>query len=750
MAKPARVSDDVAPDQMLLRDDFVPGIVDGTYRIAAQHSVKSNKGEAHYYRDQTFVVQGPRYALPGGELHAFFPPAGGTSDYQRILPHAVLGKRALPWERQIWKMKRGAGGDYDRPPEPWLALLVLSEQQIEQAVKDLGAEGGGPQALLRTMTPHDLFQPTGNPPPAKGKVTENGRTILLPELDEEGESGDAETRILMLDLPLETFQAVCPQKQDLPYLAHLRCVDVLHKAKLDMHAAGDFPVLLANRFPEPGTNTVFLVSLEGWKDLIDPAEKNPRHGDWVRLVTMAHWSFNNDEGIHTFGELVEALSADALRVPPPSEHGAGAKVEGVLHRGFVPVEYRPLASTRTFAWYRGPFTVVRPAALPGKEPISRADEALIFDPDTGVFDLSYASAWQLGRLLALASPTARQGLRTFLDGGHDAFDAAAHLETFLEHHAGDVGRHWTARVRGAQAKAAQSDSDTFTAAFASRLELATPFLGWLARLALLEPVPFHYLVADERLLPRESLRFFYLDDGWIECLVEGALSAGADCWRDHDHAQGLREEIREAVSKLVYQYRLEVLEEHYLRLQQQGDPEALKHVEAQIAGIVDKQALDNGVKGVGPSHTPKTDYFGTVKSGFLLRSDLVQGWPGMEIRIYADQAKTQELTPLRMEHLSEKVLLCIVKGEIASVDFKEPLEGIKFGVDAEGKVGKEGGEKRIATIENETMKLQATYARGEGGVLKVDALGTALDAGPAGFGYQLMRRPQDRTFNWGK
>lgn len=35
--------------------------------------------------------------------------------------------------------------------------------------------------------------------------------------------------------------------------------------------------------------------------------------------------------------------------------------------------------------------------------------------------------------------------------------------------------------------------------------------GWLARLRLLQGVPFSYLVADAQLLPRESIRFFYLD-----------------------------------------------------------------------------------------------------------------------------------------------------------------------------------------------------------------------------------------------
>jgi hypothetical protein len=49
---------------------------------------------------------------------------------------------------------------------------------------------------------------------------------------------------------------------------------------------------------------------------------------------------------------------------------------------------------------------------------------------------------------------------------------------------------------------------------------------WLARLRLLEGVPFAYLAADSELLPQESIRFFYLDRAWTDALIEGALSVG--------------------------------------------------------------------------------------------------------------------------------------------------------------------------------------------------------------------------------
>ena len=49
---------------------------------------------------------------------------------------------------------------------------------------------------------------------------------------------------------------------------------------------------------------------------------------------------------------------------------------------------------------------------------------------------------------------------------------------------------------------------------------------WLARLRLLENVPFAYFVPDALLLPPESIRFFYLDRAWTDALILGALSVG--------------------------------------------------------------------------------------------------------------------------------------------------------------------------------------------------------------------------------
>src|ERR1700730_1667868 len=63
--------------------------------------------------------------------------------------------------------------------------------------------------------------------------------------------------------------------------------------------------------------------------------------------------------------------------------------------------------------------------------------------------------------------------------------------------------------------------------------------SFLAHLRLLIGVPFDYLVPDSRLLPDESIRFFYIDRSWTDRLMDGAISVGKIGTRDqaHHHAQ---------------------------------------------------------------------------------------------------------------------------------------------------------------------------------------------------------------------
>lgn len=183
-----------------------------------------------------------------------------------------------------------------------------------------------------------------------------------------------------------------------------------------------------------------------------------------------------------------------------------------------------------------------------------------------------------------------------------------------------------------------------------------PLVRFLARLRLLEGVPFSYLVADADLTPPETVRFFYLDRNATDALVEGALSVGTVNAADRVQLEQLYEVVRSEVDKA----------ERLVRMKDSDAP------------VVDAKGRPIGAGG------PIT--------GFVLRSRLVSGWPGLHVRAYSKDTLPDDRTIpdmdtspdrvrlLRMERLAPAVLLVLFDGVPQVVHLEEPRCGIQFGI----------------------------------------------------------------------
>lgn len=167
-------------------------------------------------------------------------------------------------------------------------------------------------------------------------------------------------------------------------------------------------------------------------------------------------------------------------------------------------------------------------------------------------------------------------------------------------------------------------------------------VSWLRNLQLLNGVPFNYLVPDATMLPSESIRFFQVDTGWVDCLLDGAYNLGSNPVAGPQAVVDQPGVLDAARSRATQ-----------VRAEQLGTPPA------------------------EPAPAP-------VMGGFLLRSSLVSGWPGMEILGYADVAATTPLSILRLERVSPTLLFCLFDGLPARVDLQEPGEGIHFGIAEDG------------------------------------------------------------------
>ena len=656
---------------MIFYDNYEASLTAGSYRFVLQQTVNLEGEEArHYYHDQRFEVLAPRYSIDGDEIQAYFPPEGGVADYRNVLPHLVLRARNLPWERTLSSQK-----------EPWLALLMLSEQEIVDG-----------QALLKNGTIADLVPHRPDDLPVDDDSIETWwrqadvDAVLLPRFKR---PEDLNTPVRLLDLNLKLFRRLCPNRKELPLLAHIRQVETADKVPLEMVANGEFSVLVGNRFPPPGTNTIYLISLEGWANLLDTDPAQPQPASRVRLIVLGSWSFQNDPAGHdTFGGLMQQLKKNAavfgIALPGTSGH---THVDNALKRGYVPLDYKPLQSTPGMAWYRGPLSPFPRQPL-NRPAFERADAALIFDDQNGMMDVSYAAAWEFGRLLALSSSAFAKGLHLFVERDQNAAEFAKEIEKFLEQHRGSF----------------KDPSSIPPSPAKEKIKIADDLVEWIARLVLLYPVPFHYLVPHPSLLPSESLRFFHLDDNWINALVDGALSIAV---RTAELRASSRADLRSLLSRIVYQYRL--------RLQ-----------------------------GKQPEWNPSEQYMTTPKSGFLLRSSIVSGWPGVEVTASTNAPPDPNLPRiLRLDQVAEGVLFCLVRGSLETVTFREPREGITFGLSSDGKLK--------ASKSGKVLDVRKDLLRAPEGILDIAKLGVQLESsGSAEMATEMIRKPEQQDINWTK
>lgn len=269
---------------------------------------------------------------------------------------------------------------------------------------------------------------------------------------------------------------------------------------------------------------------------------------------------------------------------------------------------------------------------------------------------------------------------------------------------------------------------------------------FLVRLRLLHGIPFGYLVPDEHLLPNESVRFFLIDEAWLDAASEGVLAVGSSGSRDTGHTNGLLPGVHDAVRSavpLAAEVRRRTLNRRDL-----------------IAAVRDPAAHDAPAAAAPP------------RCGLLLRSALVSGWPGMAVRAFRRADLPQQTDPssvppedvvpvLRMEQLAPSVLLVLFPVAPALVWFEEPHHGIQLGIDPAGHVTVvTPAGREMPSPEGGVLTADVPMRQGaeELGVVDVAGLTTALadtaaahpgvapQGGAAALALQLLRPPVRQRF----
>ena len=482
-----------------------------------------------------------------------------------------------------------------------------------------------------------------------------------------------------------------------------------------------------------------------------------------QLVLLYSWQFECTD-VGTFRDYVQRINVSTMGTVEELGHPP------VLDTGHIPITVLDRAGVEENVWYRSPCV---PLPLT-RDPLTyhSADQCRRVTPETGAEDVTYAAAFECGRLLAAADPrlaqelmrwrreSYRQSVRTDsliqiqatipLNQALDihqpvasvvALNAAGGIVTGITHigdkyglsaiegapglNPAEVQQAWnlasaaeatailggepgaTGVVVNAPAQTARS-ATTLAAVAADSASLSPPAVGprpgperratadreldmrtpwiesstalkerlrrpiqldvteaesemppymelFLSHLRLLVGVPFDYLCPDDRLLPDESIRFFYIDRSWTDRLVDGAVAVGKIGTREQAHHQGHAPAVNQQVD----------LSERIVRIIQRGRQ-----------SFTDAKAAND--QNPAPADTI---------TGFLLRSSAVSGWPQMDVRAYktdvpepfdpADpKIQPLQLPTLRLELLSPGVMIAIFQGVPQLVILEEPHNGV--------------------------------------------------------------------------
>jgi hypothetical protein len=578
----------------------------------------------------TVLISGPRFIFSPAELYALFPPRDSFGEWDNVLPHVELTPSTLPWQR-----KSGASDN----TTPWLALILLQED-----------EWGDPSRVVaEKMAWEDLRDEI--------RRSQNPVRLSIEATDQPPEKGQHFPPVQALRIEQAWLQQLMPTAEDLRWLTHVRAGHDAQGQEVER------AIVACNRLPRQGARAaVHLISLEQRLSSDGSFRYAAAADGKVLLLSLHSWQFTcpadeqfkvSDKAIgrldqplqgqvqarfpageardalyrgreafvaaldgfgkadqdalvnachvqsETFKGLMDALDCGWLHMP------AREQSNPLFELGSVPVAHGLRNGGKTASWYHGPLIADKKldagieAALLQTLPVRNADQLLLYNETTRMLDASYAAAWELGRLLAISEPRVSQQIAQWKSS--HAREAGLVEQNLWFSHIPFTDSQFAHRAGGLLEKKLQAIFTDF-----SRLR----------------GVPFQYLVPHASLLPDESLRFFYVDPLWVECLLDGAFSIGRTTRFD------LARE-RDAQGQLQFPH-------------QQARP---------------------------------------AMSGVILRSDLVAGWPSLMVEGYSspDPAAPSKLELVRYERLGQNVAIALFAGELKTLTLHLPPESLHFG-----------------------------------------------------------------------
>jgi hypothetical protein len=648
-------------------------------------------------------VRAPQFSLDRSAIHSVYPPPGAEISCQ-VLPHVVLHDSNLPWARPIVSA--------DGSPMPWLCLMAFDPADLILSDGELYATSSNPTTGLfppgTDKTAQQFSTTAYSLETTIQTLTTANPTLQTPfgdtGISTKGQDPNSQVSVILprRSLFAQLFPWTNPSSQFYRYLAHARELDASNFADIlgvtdgDENGQSAYGVLTSPRcgpigLAQPQTVIVHVVSVESVAGIYGAASEISER---VALISLYSWTYsctppnsvdfldsmqhlgNNLQRLRASDQIIERLiapiGADTKNAELPADASQKAWLAARLDEGFTFVRHRLANGDVTTGMLR---SVLTPNLVP--HPLREAEEGnfpsgssygtdlQIVDRKTGLADLTYNLAWELGKSLGtadkafssalvrvrnaihnIATRTAsqtvlakkrafmsRKSLLRGLDGitdslkpstqpidsethprwacGSDKFGVAA-ARASLSFSSPAMAAALPQSILGAAEQVASAvDGSVYDEVSAPTNTDWAIVLAWVLDKMFLKDIPPQYILPDPSHLPRETLRTFHVDDNWIDCLIDGALSIVN---RFDKHDGGIRDAIKQQVNR-------------YLQTQ-------------------DK----NG------------EYPPVPSWGFLMRSGVVSAFPNLEIKAARPGGKAEALGDKDvcvLSVISSDILLCV-------------------------------------------------------------------------------------------
>jgi hypothetical protein len=762
---------------MQLYSYYKPALVAAEYTITTTQGVVLPGGDRDNPlalpvppQPQVFEVVAPQFTLDPKVIHSTYPPAG-HADEPRVLPHVVLTDPHLPWERPI----------SSNDEVPWLALLPFDPTGEDQELRLSEDQLNGTNSPFKKVfagldqikqeTSLSLKMPLAQYFTLPSLSVDNGgMNIIIPPFSNDqlfDEKKDDQTIVDVIFLTRPMFNNLFLSKSSTPespqtdltrykYLAHVRNVNTAGMTDAGVEDTGLFSIVHSHRTgpvdiqPDhaPRSQIVHLISLE----FIDEMKTFPVAAtDLVALISLYSWTYlcqpplsvNFVDSMAAIGVNIERETS-LLRCPdsftttlnqPGPVPGQAADAQAIadykqretvrqaiadrLSNGYSLIRQRAATGEQTVAFTRGALVPVAAPRLPSDWPLcsNNGQEYQILDRTLGILDVSYSSAWQLGKTIAVADSTFVAALMRIRGSVHASGIVASKIavarkatgfKTKAEFMASlkssittmqkmsklqtpsqspppkpaslsDRLARGNAVVKPNRAGEVQQHAQTPEYKFGVRQGVIRVSAGatgdgtqpgseinpwtsndwaiihnWILDRMYLAGIPNHYLVTDPTHLCPERLRFFHIDPVWMGCFIDGALSVANHLSRDDDN---IRQEIKQQFNTY-------------------------------LTTVYDKDNLP---------WFPQVPVY-----GFFLRSKVVSVFPDLRVEVpWSSDPDTDDLlsgkTPrdkngqkrvgkaevLLQRHMGKDVMLCLLdrlpdSGEIARIRISQPPHQQRF------------------------------------------------------------------------